>query len=186
SFGKAFAEESEASYTESYSDSFKGFSDFAEKREEPYETSHRDSPFKDFMNDSKRDSYTKRSDAGPSYHASGTAALRRTDPGIYRKLYGQNKKGTYGSSYAGAYHGPHQAEIEDNRATVLAVKIIKQAIACFAILGILVLMQQRTDMGQALAFVKKQVIEINVDPQSILSGVEDLVKQCTKFLGGSP
>jgi hypothetical protein len=128
---------------------------------------------------------------GNHYSAPATTA-RRTDPGLYRRLYGQNRKNSHVSHYTGSHHGyatsgsSSHAEIEDNRTTVLAVKIIKQALACFAVLGIIVLLQQRSDTGQILAFVKKHVVDTHIEPQGLLAGVENIWKECSRFLGGSP
>lgn len=155
------AESTEASFADTYTDSYRGFSSYGKGSES-----------------------TKAEDTETPVNS-----LRRTDPGPYQRLYGQSHKT---SPYANnsRYHGystsTHSAEIEDNRATVLAVKIIKQALACFAILGIIVLMQQRSDMGGALTFIKKHVVETHIEPNSLLTGVENIVQECSRFLGGSP
>jgi hypothetical protein len=76
--------------------------------------------------------------------------------------------------------------IEDNRATLLAIKIIKQTLACFAILGIIVFLQQRADGAQVLEYIKNQVVESHIEANSILTGVENILTQCSKFFGGAP
>lgn len=117
--------------------------------------------------------------------------LHRADTGLYKKLYshsGRNKSPSYPTSYPSAYkgHSGSHAEVEDNRVTLIAVKLIKQALACFAILGIIILMQSRPDMKEALAVVKKQVIETNIEPQSLYEGIRGIINQCSQALGGSP
>lgn len=113
-------------------------------------------------------------------------ALRRTDTDFYQKLYG------HGPKRQPQYANPYQAQpagqpaVEDNRAARLSIKLIKQSVACFAIIGLVVLMQSRADMQSILAFVKKHLIETNVDPNNILEGIKSAVNQCARLLGGSP
>ena len=122
-------------------------------------------------------------------HNAQTASLpvlHRTDMGLYKKLYSNSghKSPAYSTPYKG-YSGS-RTEIEDNRVATLAVKLIKQALACFAVLGIIILMQSRPDMKEVLAVVKKQVVETNIEPQSLYEGIKDIVDQCARALGGSP
>lgn len=120
------------------------------------------------------------------YPGRNVTPFRRTDAGLYRTLYG-NKKKTH--SYTGGTYRPYSgatAEIEDNRTTILAVKLIKQALACFAILGLIVLMQGRSDMTEVLATIRHQVLEINFEPKSIYEGLQGFITECSRVLGGSP
>lgn len=105
---------------------------------------------------------------------------------LYRKLYGRrgHRNPPYVSPYR-SYSG-YQAQIEDNRATVMAIKLIKQCLACFAILGIVVLMQGRADMQEALDVVRKHVVETHIEPQSLLEDVKSVFSQFVRTLGGSP
>ena len=118
-----------------------------------------------------------------------TQALKRIDGGLYKKLYGNDhRSGSQNgiSSYRSTHASGNTAEIADNRTTVLAIKIIKQALACFAILGIVVLMQQNGDLAEVLTFVKKHVVDTHMDPQNLFTGVENIIKECSRLLGGSP
>lgn len=130
-------------------------------------------------------SYTAPEPYSQSYAGKYPTGLRRTDQGHYKSLY-QNRKrqNTYPSPYR-SYSGA-KTDIADNRATLLAIKLIKQALACFAILGIIVLMQGRSDMEDILAFIKKQVVETHIEPQGIYEGIQGFIAQCSKILGGSP
>ena len=121
----------------------------------------------------------------PRSYSRYPTGLRRTDQGHYKSLY-QNRKrqGAYVSPYRS--HSGSKTDIADNRATLLAIKLIKQALACFAILGIIVLMQGRSDMEDVLAFIKRQVVETHIDPQGIYEGIQGFIAQCSKILGGSP
>jgi len=115
------------------------------------------------------------SDARTSY--------RKQDSSIYRKLYSRPGYRTtpYPSykSYAG-----QQAQVEDNRATLIAIKIIKQSLACFAILGIIVLMQGRPDMQNTLAVIKKYVVETHIEPRSFFENVRDVFNKIVHTFGG--
>ncbi len=171
--------------------------DFDTKEEVRIESDKR-SALQDFLSDetgastvsSSGTTGTKR--ASTSIHdlySAPDSTTRRTDLSLYRRLYGQNHKNTHNSPYASTHHGygsSNHAEIEDNRATVLAVKIIKQALTCFAVLGIIVLMQQRSDMDSILTFIKKQVVDTHIEPKSLLTGIENVWKEASRFLGGSP
>lgn len=99
---------------------------------------------------------------------------RRKDLGIYQR----KRAVSYGSS--------NRTAIEDNRTALLAIKIIKQALACFAILGIIVFLQQRADTSNALLFIKRQVVDSHTDVRGIISGVENIITECSKIFGGSP
>lgn len=80
----------------------------------------------------------------------------------------------------------HRAQVEDNRATLLAIKVIKQALACFAILGIIVLMQGRPDMQGTLAFLRKHVVETHIDPLSIFQNVKEVFNQLVRSFDQTP
>lgn len=119
---------------------------------------------------------------------SAAHGLRRVDSGLYKRLYG-NRRNSYTSSlreYRSGSASGYTTEIADNHTTVMAIRIIKQSLACFAILGIVVLMQQQESMADALSFVKKHVVDTHWDPQGLLAGVENIIKACSRFLGGSP
>ncbi len=133
------------------------------------------------------------------------STFRKVDPALYRRMQKTNaysaghtqafrsplppgesyRGGTAGHTYRQA-HTDREGEGENNRINVLAVKIIKQSLACFALLGIILLMQERADMAPALAFVKKQVVETHIEPKSLLDGFQNLVAECSRWLGGSP
>jgi hypothetical protein len=98
---------------------------------------------------------------------------RRKDLSIYQR----KRPVSYGAS--------NRAAIEENRTALLAIKIIKQALACFAILGIIVFLQQRADTADALLFIKSQVVDNHTDVGGIISGVENIIIQCSKIFGGS-
>ena len=136
------------------------------------------------------DTTTRQEELERGYYATNSAApaLRRTDPGLYKKLYTQPTRKTQSYSGTGSYrsYSGKQTEIEDNRASMFAVKLIKQALACFAILGIIILMQSRSDMTEVLAVVKKQVVETNFEPKSLYEGILEVFNQCARALGGSP
>jgi len=85
------------------------------------------------------------------------------------------------------YYGmSNRTAIEENRATLLAVKVIKQALACFAILGVIVFLQQRADTSGALIFIKNQVVDNHIDVSNLISGVQNIITECAKLFGGSP
>lgn len=117
-------------------------------------------------------------------------ASRTRDHDLYKKLYSRySRQGYRTSSYASPYrssYSGYQAQIEDNRATLLAIKLIKQSLACFAILGIIVLMQGRPDMQEALAVVRRHVVETHIDPQTLFEDVKAAFNQFVQTLGGSP
>ena len=112
-------------------------------------------------------------------------ALRKQDHSLYRKLYTRQKYKA--PAYpSGKSYTSQRTQIEDNRATLMAIKVIKQALACFAILGIIVLMQGREDMQDALAAIRKHVVETHIDPQNLIDGVKSVFSQLVRTLGGSP
>lgn len=119
-------------------------------------------------------------------HSDTRAASRGRSHDLYRKLYA--RRGRRNPSYASPYrsYSGSQAQIEDNRATVMAIKLIKQCLACFAILGIIVLMQGRADMQDALDVVRRHVVETHIDPQNLLEDVKSVFNQFVRTLGGSP
>lgn len=98
----------------------------------------------------------------------------RTDTSSYRRNYPVN------------YKGANRTAIEDNRTTLLAVKIIKQALACFAVLGIIVFLQQRNDTTAVLEFIKKHVVDNHTDLSGLITGVENIILECSRIFGGSP
>ncbi|NLX63975.1 MAG: hypothetical protein GX022_04265 [Clostridiaceae bacterium] len=98
---------------------------------------------------------------------------------IDTSVYNRKRPSYYGMS--------NRTAIEENRATLLAVKIIKQALACFAILGVIVFLQQRTtDTAGALIFIKNQVVDNHVEVSGLISGVQNIITECAKIFGGSP
>ncbi len=171
----------------------------AEDRSTESRSTGEENPIDDY---NLRESYSGQDSALRSYQPS---TFRKVDPALYRRMQKTNaypaghtqafrsplpsgdsyRAGTAGHTYRQA-HADREGEGDSNRINVLAVKIIKQSLACFALLGIILLMQERTDMAPALAFVKKQVVETHIEPQSLLDGFQNLVAECSKWLGGSP
>ncbi len=98
----------------------------------------------------------------------------RMDTSIYQKKRTNN----YGAS--------NHLAIEENRTANLAIKIIKQALACFAILGLIVFLQQRADAAGALTFIKSQVVDNHTEVSSLITGVENIITECSKIFGGLP
>ena len=86
----------------------------------------------------------------------------------------------------GAYGATNSTAIEENKATLLAIKIIKQALACFAILGVIVFLQQRADASPVLNYIKSQVVDNHTEASSPTSGVENIITECSRIFGGSP
>ena len=113
-------------------------------------------------------------------------ASRRRDHDLYKKLY--SRQGSRTSAYPSSYksYSSQRTQIEDNRATLMAIKLIKQALACFAILGIVVLMQGRPDMQEVLAVIRKHVVETHIEPQNLFEGVKSVFSQLVQTEGGSP
>lgn len=111
--------------------------------------------------------------------------LRRHDDGIYKKLYSRHMR-RQPSHYQSYKSCSSRAQIEDNRVSLIALRIIKQSLACFAILGIIIFMQSRDDMAGALEFVKRHLIETNIEPQNIFEGIKNIFYQCSRALGGAP
>jgi len=113
------------------------------------------------------------------------ADLRKRDHPLYRKMYTRQKprKPAYPS---GRSYISQRAQVEDNRATLIAIKIIKQALACFAILGLVVLMQGRPDMQETLAFMRRHIVETHIDPGDLVNGVKSVFSQLVRNLGGGP
>lgn len=104
---------------------------------------------------------------------------------LYKKLYArQGNRTPAASSYRNI--SSQRAQIEDNRATLMAIKLIKQSLACFAILGIIVLMQGRSDMQEALAVIRRHVVETHIDPRSLFEDVKSVFSQFVQALVGSP
>lgn len=93
---------------------------------------------------------------------------------------------SYRKNYPASYKGANGTAIEDNRTTLIAIKIIKQALACFAVLGIIVFMQQRNDTSAALEFVKKHVVDNHTDFSGLVAGVENIIAECSRIFGGLP
>ena len=98
----------------------------------------------------------------------------RMDTSIFQKKRTNN----YGAS--------NRLAIEDNKTANLAIKIIKQALACFAILGLIVFLQQRADAAGALTFIKSQVVDNHIEVKSLITGVENIITECSRIFGGSP
>lgn len=115
--------------------------------------------------------------------------LRRTDPSIYKRLYGNgltNRYSGYSNNYRNNKTSRYTNEDTDNGTAVLAIKIIKQSLVCFALLGIVVFMQSKSELTHALEFVKKYVVDADIEAKTLISGVENIFKECTRFLGGVP
>jgi hypothetical protein len=184
------SDQSEASFAGGFAETYRGFTGYGQSSEKSRPTgTGTDGDIDSTVEETFRDDEKEGASRSSHEQRSQSTNPHRTDPGLYKRLYGQNSKFSRTSTYPSSYHGhgaPNHAEIKDNRATVLAVKIIKQALACFALLGIIVLMQQRSDMEGVLAFVKKHLVENHIDSQSVVAGVETIVQDVSRFLGGSP
>ncbi|HBR04087.1 MAG TPA: hypothetical protein DD738_15920 [Ruminiclostridium sp.] len=168
----------EEGFSESYSSSYDFFSDFGRSKINVDQQESVSDNTSDFLDD--QELYRRESPF---------TSPRRTDPGLYQRLYGQKRRNASSlySRYSGGYSTPgHGTEIENNRTAVLAIKIIKQTLACFALLGIIVLLQNRSDTANTLAFIRRHVVETHIEPKSILTGLENIVQECSRFLGGSP
>ncbi len=85
-----------------------------------------------------------------------------------------------------AYGASNRLAIEENKTANLAIRIIKQALACFAILGLIVFLQQRADTAGALMFIKNQVVDNHTEVSSLITGVENIITECSRIFGGSP
>lgn len=160
------------------------------ERISPFKDIEQESPLKDLLKeDSSSSWYT-----GTSTYSAGrqsTSSTRRTNLDLYRRLYGGTKKSTKTHRYSAFGRSASRntlryAQLEDNGAELLAIKIIKQSLACFAILGLVVFLQQLNNMAGVLEFVKKHVVDSHIDHRTVFSGVESIVEACSKFLGGSP
>ncbi len=99
----------------------------------------------------------------------------------YRKESLSNK-----SKYSSNNNGTNSPAIEDNKVAKLSVKVIKQALACFAILGIIVFLQQRSDTTAVLDFLRTNIVDNHTDLQGLTSGVKDIITECTKIFNGLP
>lgn len=142
----------------------------------------RDDPLKKLLEDD-----TIRTKSYSDTSSVSSAPYRRSDPDIYRRFYGRNRRTSTGYKNAASMYGAGKhTETEDNGATLLAIKIIKQCLVCFAVIGVIVLMQRINAMSGVLAFLKKHVVETNFEPKNIISGAENLIEECTRLLGGSP
>jgi hypothetical protein len=116
------------------------------------------------------------------------------EPNIYRRYssYNQTQSAYRQIAQRQAAHSrvfgsqSSRMPVEDNRTALLAIKIIKQALACFAVLGIIVLMQQNVGMADELSFVKKHVVENHIELDNIINGVKNIIAECSRFFGGSP
>lgn len=93
---------------------------------------------------------------------------------------------TYQRKRPVSYGTSNRTAIEENKATLLAIKIIKQALACFAILGLIVFLQQRADTAGALMFIRSNVVDNHTEVSSLISGVENIITECSRLFGGSP
>ncbi len=114
-------------------------------------------------------------------------------PDTYRRYSSYNQQSAYRQITArqsshNRYYGtqPGRIPVEDNRTAMLAIKIIKQTIACFVILGIIVLMQQNIELADELSFVKRHVVENHIELGNIIDGVKNIIAECSRVLGGSP
>lgn len=122
------------------------------------------------------------------------AASHRTDTNTSRRYSSYSKpqtayrQNTARQSSNGRLFGTQTGwiPVEDNRTALLAIKIIKQALACFAVLGIIVLMQQNAEMADELSFVKKHVVENHIELDNIINGMKNIITECSRFFGGSP
>lgn len=119
-------------------------------------------------------------------------AASRQDPyrrylshGHTQSAYGRiaSRQPAYGRSY---HNQAGRTSVEDNRITLLAKKIIKQTLVCFALLGIIVLMQQNAGLADELSLIKRHVVENHIEFDSIWNGVKNIVAECTRIFGGSP
>lgn len=171
------------------------------------------SPFKDSKTHGGLFGYGLRSDEDnkytSSFYESGRFRSQRSGSDFGHLKHGQDKGGGYSSSrykpYShqsgcssridasvyqrrrnNSYGLSNRTEIEENKATLLAIKIIKQALACFAILGLIVFLQQRSDTYGTLMFIKSQVVDNHIEVSSLISGVQNIITECTKLFGGSP
>lgn len=126
-------------------------------------------PFK-FVEDKNREN----SYSGYNPYSNQSRHSSRIDTSIYQR----KRPASYGMS--------NRTAIEENKATLLAIKIIKQALACFAILGLIVFLQQRTDTAGALTFIKSHVVDNHTDVSTLISGVENIIAECSRLFGGSP
>ncbi|NLM73192.1 MAG: hypothetical protein GX184_04070 [Clostridiaceae bacterium] len=110
----------------------------------------------------------------------------------YRKLYGDKKRSTKNSRpiFAGfsTFRNPsgYSAQTETNGAELIAIKVIKQCLACFAILGLVVLLQQFSSMEGVLEFMRRHIVDSHIEPRTVFEGVESIVEACSKLVGGSP
>ncbi len=162
--------------------------------------------FDNFTNDSAAESKT---DKSPINDIADMSLINehKTYEGFFSHSKGINDKDTYDSynTYShrsnfpnhtdksiyqrkspGSYGASNRTAIEENRSTLLAIKIIKQALTCFAILGIIVLLQQRSDTGTVLNYIKSQVVENHTEISGLVSEVENIITECSGFFGGSP
>ena len=166
--------DSEGSYRNavfgSISDSFGGA---AETRNE------RVSPLKDLFKDEKFEGHRNR-----LFRDGGNRNLSEYINRKKYSLYAGREKATAVASYR--YPARYSAEVEDNRATLLAIKIIKQCIACFAILGLVVLMQKINGFSGVLDFLRKYLVETHIEYKTVFDGVENIIRECSRFLGGTP
>lgn len=184
------SDQSEASFADGFAETYRGFPGYGPSTEKSSNNgTDNDSDMDSTVDETFRGDETESTSRSSYTERSKSPNLHRTDPGLYKRLYGHNAKIPRTTPYSSSYHGygsTNHAEIKDNRTTVLAVKIIKQALACFALLGLIVLMQQRSDMEGVLTFIKKHLVENHIDSQSVLAGVENIVKEASRLLGGSP
>lgn len=99
---------------------------------------------------------------------------------------GTYRRDPYRSNYTSAYKGANGTEIENNKTASLATKIIKQSLVCFAILGVIVILQQRNDTIKVLDFLKKHIVDNHIDFKGIVAGVGNVIAECSKIFKGTP
>lgn len=117
------------------------------------------------------------------------SSSNKTDTNIYRRYTSYTQPQIASRQTARGRFSRTQSNripVEDNRTARLAIKIIKQTLACFAVLGIIVLMQQNIEMADELSFVKKHVVENHIELDNIINGVKGIIAECSRLFGGSP
>ncbi len=93
---------------------------------------------------------------------------------------------SYKPSFLRKNNGIDSAPDEDNKVAKLSIKVIKQALACFAILGLIVFLQQKHDASPILDFLRTNIVDNHTDLEGLTAGVRDIITECTKLFNGAP
>lgn len=106
-------------------------------------------------------------------------------PPLLRKGY-RSDKSPYKSNYPNSYSETNNVANDDNKPARLSIKVIKQALACFAILGVIVFLQNRNEGTVVLDFLRTNIVDKHTELQDLTLGFKDIIAECAKLFNTTP